>query len=129
VKQVFFLVHQEARRRAMAALADAPEGMRVTIEPKPRTLDQNSLLWVLLGEISRQVEWHGQKLTDHEWKDMATAALKRQKVVPGIEGGFVVLGSSTSRMSKTELSELIEFLYAFGAEHEVEFHEHTRQTA
>ena len=37
-------------------------------------------------------------------------------VVPGMEGGFVVLGSKTSHMSKRELSDLIELIYAFGAE-------------
>jgi hypothetical protein len=86
-----------------------------------RTLDQNKLMWSLLGEVSRQVVWHGQKLESGEWKDVFTAALKRQKVVPGLEGGFVVLGTSTSRMTRQELSELVELIYAFGAQQDVRF--------
>jgi hypothetical protein len=43
--------------------------------------------------------------------------------VPGIDGGFVVLGSSTSRMDKSEMSELLELIGAFGAQQGVEFSE------
>jgi hypothetical protein len=95
--------------------------LEVTVKPQRRSLDQNALLWVLLGEVSRQVDWHGQKLEPAEWKDVFTASLKRQKVVPGLDGGFVVLGSSTSRMDKQEFSELVELIYAFGAQHGVVF--------
>ena len=35
MKQVFILAHHEARRRAMQAVADAPDGFSVTVaEPK-----------------------------------------------------------------------------------------------
>jgi hypothetical protein len=94
-------------------------------EPEKRSLGQNRLMWDTLTELAKQVEWHGQYLTKEEWKDVLTAALKRQKVVPGIDGGFVVLGSSTSKMTKGEMSELIELAYAFGATHGVEFAEVT----
>lgn len=97
--------------------------LEVTVKPQRRSTDQNALLWVLLGEVSRQVDWHGQKLEPAEWKDVFTASLKRQKVVPGLDGGFVVLGSSTSRMDKQEFSELVELVYAFGAQQGVQFRE------
>ncbi len=86
-----------------------------------RTLDQNRLMWSLLGEMSAQINWHGQKLAAEEWKCVLTASLKRQKVVPGIDGGFVVIGQSTSKMTKQELSEVIELAYAFGAQQGVTF--------
>jgi hypothetical protein len=95
--------------------------LQVSVKPERRSNDQNALLWVLLGEVSRQVDWHGQKLEPAEWKDVFTASLKRQKVVPGLDGGFVVLGSSTSRMDKQEFSELVELIYAFGAQQGVRF--------
>jgi hypothetical protein len=122
-RKFFVLSHPEARRRAMACVADAPEGYTVTVKPATRSGEQNAKLWALLGELAAQVNWHGQRLTDAEWKDVLTAGLKRQKVVPGIDGGFVVLGSSTSRMTKPELSELIELIYAFGAQQGVVFNE------
>lgn len=90
--------------------------LTVTIKTETRSTAQNSILWSILSDVSKQVEWHGQKLDDEAWKDMATAALKRQRVVPGIDGGFVVLGTRTSKMTVAEMSELIEFLHAFGDE-------------
>lgn len=95
------------------------------MERPRRTVDQNKLMWALLSDVSRQVVWHGQKLEPGEWKDVFTAALKRQKVVPGLEGGFVVLGTSTSRMNRKELSDLVELIYAFGAERDMTFKEQT----
>lgn len=122
-RRTFIMAHSEARRRAMAAVADAPQGYAVTVAPPKRSLEQNAALWARLGEIAEQVEWHGQHLAAAEWKDVFSAALKKQKAVPGIDGGFVILGSSTSRMSKAELSDLLELIASFGAERGVQFAE------
>ena len=121
MKRVFYLEHEIARRGAIEAIRNAPAGMMVVLKEKTRSLDQNSLLWPLLSAVSEQVIWHGQRLTKEEWKDVFTAALTKQTVVPGIDGGFVACGSSTSRMSKSEFSELIELIYAFGAQRGVNF--------
>jgi hypothetical protein len=94
----------------------------IDVRPERRTTEQNSLLWALLTELSQQVVWYGQTLTAEEWKWVLSAALKKQRVVPGLDGGFVVLGQSTSRMSKAELSDLIELSYSFGAQQGVVFH-------
>lgn len=98
-------------------------GHRLVLEIKPETRSdkQNRRLWAMLREISQQVVWHGNKLTDEEWKDVFTAALKRQKVVPGLDGGFVVCGQRTSKMTKPEMSELQMLMEAFGAEQGVMF--------
>ena len=90
---------------------------RLLAEPAgDRTLEQNAKMWAMLTDISRQVQWYGEKLTPENWKDMITAALKRQKVVHGIEGGFVALGQRTSKMSIKEMIDVIDFAYAFGAD-------------
>lgn len=75
----------------------------------------------MLADISAQVDWYGQKLTSEEWKDVFSASLKRTKVVPGLDGGFVVCGQSTSKMTKAEMCELQELMEAFGAEKDVRF--------
>lgn len=125
-KQTYCLAHAQARQNAAQAVMQAPDGWFVTLAPKTRTLDQNAKLWAMLGEIAKQVIWHGQQLTAENWKDMATASLKRQQVVPGIDGGFVVLGARTSKMTTSELAELIEFLHAFSANHGVVFADERR---
>lgn len=93
-----------------------PVGYKITITPPTRTLDQNAKLWPMLADVARQVDWYGKKLTDDEWKDVFTAALKRSNVVPGIDGGFVTCGLHTSRLSKKDFADLIELIYAFGSE-------------
>ena len=102
-------------------LTMAGHRLRLSVKRETRSSEQNARMWAMLTEIARQVDWHGQKLTPEDWKDMATAALKRQRVVPGIDGGFVVLGQRTSKMTIGEMSELMDFLEAFGAEHDVRF--------
>lgn len=100
-------------------------GHRLTLEVKPekRSDAQNRRLWAMLAEISRQVDWYGQKLTSEEWKHVFSAALKKQKVVPGLDGGFVVLGLSTSKMTRGEMSDMQTLMEAFGAERGVTFQE------
>jgi hypothetical protein len=79
------------------------------------------MMWANLEDIAQQVVWYGVKLTKEEWKDVLTAALKKQKVVPGIEGGFVVIGARTSKMTVPEMTELIELSTAFGTQQGVKF--------
>ena len=120
--KLFVLAHQQARQNALRAVAEAPEGYEVRISEKRRSLDQNAHLWAVLTDIANQVEWHGQHLSPEDWKHILTAGLKReQRMAPGINGGWVVLGLSTSKMTKSEFSELLELAYAFGAEKGVQF--------
>lgn len=86
-----------------------------------RTLEQNAKLWAMLGDISRQVEWpvNGvmQKLDGEDWKALMTAAARQEiRMAQGINGGVVMLGVSTKRMTVAELGDVIECMYAFGAD-------------
>lgn len=120
---IYRLVHDEARNLAAERCKSAPDGWIVEIKPSTRTLEQNARLWAMLSDISKQVDWYGRKLSSEEWKCVFSAGLKRQDVVPGMDGGFVVLGQSTSKMSRTELSSLIDLISAFGSQHNVVFKE------
>ena len=93
----------------------------LTIEQEKRSQEQNALMWSVLTDLSKQVPWHGEKLTKEDYKDLLTAALKKQRAIPGIDGGFVVLGMSTSKMSKQEMTDLITLAHAFGDERGVKW--------
>lgn len=86
------------------------------IRTETRSLQQNARLWAMLTDVSRQVDWYGRKLQPEEWKCVFTAALKKQDVVPGIDGGFVVLGTSTSKMTKGEMVDLQTLIEMFAAQ-------------
>jgi hypothetical protein len=124
MKRIFILAHDEARRNAAQAVQAAPHGYCVTISEPTRTLEQNALLWPLLTRLSKQVTWHGAKLSPDDWKAMLTASLTRQRSAPAIDGnGFVVFGERTSTYTKSMFSELIELTYSFGAQHGVDFNQ------
>lgn len=114
---------QADRARVATWAAQAPYGTRVEFKKSKRSLPQNDRMWAMLTDIARQLEWHGQRLTPDDWKLVFLDALTREKrLVPNIEGdGFVSLGRSSSDLSKDEMSELIDLIAAFGANHGVEF--------
>lgn len=119
------IIRTPADREKVAIWARNVEpGVTVEFRAARRNVDQNALMWVLLGEISRQVVWYGQKLSADDWKDVLTASLRKARVVPGIDAGsFVPLGMRTSEMTKAEFSELVDLIYAFGAQQGVTFDE------
>jgi hypothetical protein len=145
--------YQDTRRRFLDTLGDELRaGPRTVLihEPK-RTDDQNRLFWAVLHDLADQVGWRkarwrgdqllqegtyvlladddtAQPLTAEIFKDVLTAALARPRLFGGIDGGVVAVGLSTSRMSKRQMSELIDLAYAFGAEKGVLFTEPRKPT-
>lgn len=111
------------RERAAKWVGQAPAGTRVTFKDPKRTLPQNEKMWAALTEVATQVEWHGQKLTPDDWKLVFMDALTREmRLVPNIDGtGVVNLGRSSSNLSKSEFSDLLELIHQFGANHGVQF--------
>ena len=112
---------QTAWMHAKGWLMASDTRLTLEIRPEKRSDAQNRRLWAMLADISAQVDWYGQKLTSEEWKDVFSASLKRTKVVPGLDGGFVVCGQSTSKMTKAEMCELQTLMEAFGAQKGVRF--------
>lgn len=121
-------IHQQNAIQAIQQIfPDPTKPIVVTIQERNRSIDQNRKLWACLGDVSRQVNWHGRWLDSDSWKCIFTAALKKQDVVPNLNGdGFVVLGQSTSKMRVGEFAELLDLIQAFGAEHEVRWSDEAR---
>lgn len=109
--------------RVFRELADSPQAHAARITVKvlgTRTLEQNDKLQAVCGDIARQVVWHGQKLSRDDWRHVLVASYRKgQRAVPGIDGGFVVLGASSKDLSVAECGDVIELAHAFGAEHGV----------
>jgi hypothetical protein len=105
----------------LAAVLQADQRYTLTVKPQTRTSEQNKRLWAMLTDISKQVDWYGRKLSPEDWKHVLSASLKKQDAVPGIDGGFVVLGLSTSKMTKGEMADLQTLIEAFGAQQGVKF--------
>lgn len=126
----FRLTTPTSRQLAASYCLEGPAGWLVTFKEPTRSLEQNAKLWAMLSDVSEQVEWYGKKLTAEDWKTVFTASLRNTRVVPTIDGdGFVPLGMSTSKMSKAEMSALIELIYAFGSERNVAWTDEAKKVA
>ena len=110
--------HETARINAIEAVKTAPEGYCVTVSEPNRSLEQNAAQWPILQAFADQIQWpvNGKMvwMTDEEWKDVLTAAFKREtaRLAMGLDGGVVMLGMRTSKMGKKQFSEWLEFLKA-----------------
>jgi hypothetical protein len=117
MKDQVILAGDTQRQWACQLIGEAQPYSVVTIRAPTRSTLQNARLWAMLSDVAVQVEWHGLKLSSHDWKDMFTAALRKARIVPGLDGaGFVALGLRTSQMTVAEMGDLMTLMEAFGAE-------------
>lgn len=119
------------RQKAAKWAAGVPFGTRIEFKETKRTVPQSDRMWAMLTDVAQQLSWHGIRLPPNDWKLMFLDKLKREiRAVPNLDGdGFVNLGRSSSDLSKAEMSDLIELIYAFGASHGVEFNEPQERAA
>lgn len=124
-KHVYILAHDAARQNAVIAIRNAPQGYMVTLAEPSRNLEQNAAQWPILQAFADQLEWpvNGRmtKMVPDEWKDILTAAFRQEatRLAMGLNGGVVMLGQRTSKFSKKEFSDWLEFLNATAADRKV----------
>jgi NinB protein. len=119
----FKLSTESDRNRLIGYLSglDLAKPKSVTVADEKRSDAQNRRLWAMLRDVSKQVEWYGQKLSDEDWKNIFSASVEKQRAVPGLDGGFVVMGISTRKQSKVWFADMFEVLEAFAAERGVKW--------
>lgn len=121
MKKTFKLISPQVRQYACQHINSAPDDYIVTVGEPSRTLGQNAAQWPILQAFSKQLQWpiNGAMcwMSEDDWKDVLTAAFRQEsvRVAQGINGGMVMLGQRTSKFSKAEFSEWIEFLHATAA--------------
>lgn len=114
---------REDRLEAARAIARLPARSIVELrEPTDGTQEQRGLLWGLLSDLAEQADWHGLMLRSDEWHDLFMAerpGLTRVRKLTGED--YLRLGLSSSRLTKAELTSIIDAVQAFGAERGVTF--------
>lgn len=119
-------IHGVADRQRVAQTArSCPPGTRVEFKVAKRTTDQNSRMWAMLTDVAQQKEHCGRRYPTTVWKCIFMSALGQEMVfVPSLDGsGVIPLGHRSSDLSKAEMSELMEFIAAWGAQNGVVFHD------
>lgn len=116
---------EEDRLRISKYAKAAPFGTRVEFKAVKRSLPQNDRMWAMLTDVAEQKAHNGRKYTPNQWKVLFMHACGREvQFIPALDGaGFIPWGQSSSDLSKQEMTDLIEFIFAWGAENDVEFGE------
>lgn len=111
-----------ARAQAKRLIEAAPHGAVVNIQEARRTNEQNDKMWAMLSEISR-AKPEGRTLSTDRWKALfMSAAGMKCDWEPGLDGdGVVPVGYRSSRLTKDEMSNVIEQIYEYGTRHGVVF--------
>jgi len=113
---------------------DRPVVVTIGEEVKKRNLSQNALMWVgPLKDISEQVYMNNRTYSDEVWaeyfkrqflpevaNDHTVAEYVKWQELPS---GERILVGSTTQLTERGFAEYLEQVYAFGAQHGVEFHE------
>lgn len=105
--------------------ADFTKPKKIVIKDQDRSGEQNKALHAMLSDIARQVVHAGRKWDVLIWKRLLTAAWLREagdtpQMIPALDGhGFDVIYERTSKLTVKQCASLLEWITAFGAEHQV----------
>jgi hypothetical protein len=121
-KPCIILRTRQDRGRAVRWIETAPDGTVVEFKQKGRSSDQNAAMWSVLTQINRQRPVHnGVKMSAVLWKAVFMQALGAELVMlPTLEGGGLFpFGHRSSKLTVSEMGDLIELMLAWAATEEL----------
>ena len=114
--QTIRLTNASNRSKAALMCHQAPIGAVCNIKPATRSNEQNALLWTLLSTVSR-AKPDGRQHTPDVWKCLFMQACGHAvQFEVGLDGAPFPLGFRSSRMTKEQMTDLIEFILQYCAE-------------
>lgn len=115
------------RKLAKELIDKAPDNAVVRISEARRSLEQNDKMHAMLSDIAR-AKPEGRVYTAEIWKCLFMDECGfKPRWIPSLDGQSVVnTGFRSSRLTIREMSELIECMYAFGAQHGIEWTDEKR---
>ena len=90
-----------------------------------RNTEQNRKAHAMLGDISKQLKHYGQSYSVEVWKRLTMAAWLREEgenplLIPSLNGaGVDMIFERSSKLSLKRMASYIEWLYAYGAENNI----------
>jgi hypothetical protein len=114
------ILHGEMQRlRAKREIDRAPPKAIVRIVEAKRTTEQNDRFWAMLTDISK-AEPMGRKHTPDDWKAILMNACGWEcQFIEGLDGRPFPQGFRSSNLTKSQMTTLIEYMFTFGAEHQI----------
>lgn len=121
------LGNRRGRELAHKLIDAAPVNAVVTVKPPKRTIPQSDKFHAMLSDISRSCPM-GRRMTPDLWKAVIMKACGHAiQFTLGIDGEPFPIGFRSSKLTKEQMSDLIEFMYQFGAAHGVVWSDEARQ--
>ncbi len=127
--QTIILAGPSQRALAKQLIDRAPYEAIVTVKAATRSNEQNAKLWAMLSDLSR-AKPEGRMHTPEVWKQLVMHACGHAvQFEIGLNGQPFPTGFRSSRLTKAQMSDLIEWIYSYGAEHGVVWTEPERMAA
>lgn len=128
-RAILTLRSSSEREQAKAWIDKSPTGTRVEFKGPRRSPEQNSRFWAMLTDCAVQGRIDGKRYSTEQYKIMFLHAYAEErgveiKYLPALNrAGMVPCGRSSSDLSVGEMSELMDFISAWGAENNIKFHD------
>lgn len=114
--QTVILAGPSQRAFAKNLIDKAPAGAVMTVREATRTNDQNAKMHAMLSDVSRAMP-DGRRHTPEVWKALFMHACGHAvQFEMGLNGQPFPIGFRSSRLTKSQMSDLIETIYQYGAE-------------
>lgn len=127
--QTVILVGHSQRQFAKSLIDAAPAMAVVSVREAKRSTEQNSKFWALLSDVSRSKP-DGRCHVPEVWKELFMHACGHAvQFEMGLNGQPFPVGFRSSNLSKAQMSDLIEFILAWGSEHGVRWSDEEREAA
>ncbi len=122
--QTIILRGPTQRDLAHRLIDGAPPDTVVKLSEETRTLDQNAKLWAMLSDVAR-ARPEGRVWPPETWKAAFMHFLGHEIMwQPGLDGRTPFpAGFRSSRLTKPQMRDLIECIYAYGDSHGVRWSE------
>ena len=121
--QTVRLIGQAQRDLAKRLIDAAPDDYVVKVSEPKRTSSQNDKMWAMISDVSR-AKPEGRRHVPEVWKALfMQSAGHAAQFENGLDGRPFPVGFKSSRLTKAEMSDLIECIYAYGSTHGVRWSE------
>ncbi|EOZ4909614.1 recombination protein NinB [Enterobacter hormaechei] len=111
MSQQFHLVNESVKQNAINYIRQLPVDSKrpliLDVKESTRTAIQNRKMWPLLKDLITAL--------------VAKTKKQEQRMAPGLDGGVVMFGQRTSKMTIPQMVEVIETIYWFGTQQGVIF--------
>lgn len=124
------ILRGRAQRDLAKRLIDlAPDNAVFNVREATRSAEQNDKMWAMISDVSR-ARPEGRLHTADVWKALFMQSCGHEvQFEHGLDGRPFPVGFRSSHLNKSQMSDLIECIYAYGAEHGVVWSEPMREAA